>query len=291
VPVDRVRSAPTTPAIVFERNGDLYAVAMDRSRVVRLTRTHRYEDDPAVSADGSTIAFTRGECYLSGGISTLTLEGRRQRVLTHGYDCEPAWGPDGTTIYFVRNRQTAFGDCGSIFRVSLATGEVRRVTNSAPTGHSHLDPAVSPDGAAIAYSDWDACSGGDSSPRLRVVDPNGHRTQDLAKLRHNGFYPNPEHDCPTWSPDGKQLAFRRNADVFVANRDGSEERRVTRSGHSLVYDPLRWSPNGQWIAYMTGGSPRSPADPLLLVHPDGTRPHRIAPNISSLGGWLPSLPK
>ena len=143
VPADGVRSGPTTPAIVFERNGDLYAVAMDRSRVVRLTRTRQRESDPAVSPDGATIAFTREDRYYSAtGIRTMKLDGSHRRLVTRGYDGQPAWAPDGQTIYFVRSQQTRYGACGSIFRVSLATGKARRVTNTARNGHSHVDPAI-----------------------------------------------------------------------------------------------------------------------------------------------------
>jgi len=291
VPADRVRSAPTTPAIVFERNDDLYATAIDRSRVVRLTRTRQRENEPAVSPDGATIAFSRFDRYhIASGIRTMNVDGSHRRVVTRGYDAMPAWAPDGQTIYFVRYRRTRFGDCGSIFRVSLATGEIRRVTNTARSGHSHWDPAVSPDGTRIAYTDWDACEGGTSSPRLRVVDANGRRTQDLAKLRHNGYWPDPEHSSPTWSPDGTRLAYRRNSAVEIVNRDGSGDRRVASGGHYSIYDSPAWSPDGEWIAYMSA-TPTSNASKLLLVHPDGTGLHRVAGNISSLGGWLPNLPK
>jgi Tol biopolymer transport system component len=292
VSADPVRSGPASPTgIIFERNSDLYAVAVDGSRVVRLTRTRQLETDPAVSPDGSTIAFTRKDrrYYLGTGISTMRLDGSRRQVLTRGYDAHPAWAPGGKAIYFIRYRQTRFGDCGSIFRVSLATRRVRRVTNTARSGHSHQNPAVSPDGAAIAYSDWDACEGGTSSPRLRVVDRNGRRTQDLAKLQQNGYWPNPEHSCPTWSPDGTQLAFRHNADVFVANRDGSGEHRVAGGGHLLIYDAPKWSPDGWWIAYLAYSPPGG--NRLFLVHPDGTGLHEVVRNVGSLGGWLPSLPQ
>jgi Tol biopolymer transport system component len=291
VPAGRVRSAPATPAIVFERNGDLYAVAMDRSRVVRLTKTRQRETDPAVSPDGATIAFTRltGD-YISAGIRTMNVDGSHRRVVTRGYDRSPAWAPDGQTIYFARYRQTRYGPCGSIWRVSLATGVVSRLTNTARNGHSHQDPAISPDGTRIAFSDWDACEGGTSSPRLRVVDTNGRRTQDLAKLRHNGYWPDPEHDCPDWSPDGTRLAYNRNADLAVVNRDGSGERRIADGRESLFYESPAWSRDGQWIAYLVD-SHSDNTYRLFLVHPDGTKLHTIARNISSLGGWLPSLPQ
>jgi Tol biopolymer transport system component len=287
VPADRVRSAtPTVPAIVFERKGDLYAVALDRSRVVRLTRARGRKFAPAVSADGSTIAFTRR----TGGISTLTLDGSHRRVVTRdGYS--PAWAPDGQTIYFVSDRDARYRSSMAIFRVSVATREVRRVTNTAPTGHCHLDPAVSPDGAAIAFSDWDACEGGTASPRLRVVDPNGRRTQDLAKLRRNGYWPDPEHASSTWSPDGTRLAFRRGAYIAIANRNGSGERRVPRTGDIGYWEPPSWSSDGEWIAYMTQSPEGSPRGLLLVVHPDGAGRRGIARNIDSLGGWLPSLPR
>src|SRR4051812_19559900 len=43
--------------IVFERNGDLYAIAVDGSRTARLTNTPTDESTPAVSLDGRSIAF------------------------------------------------------------------------------------------------------------------------------------------------------------------------------------------------------------------------------------------
>jgi Tol biopolymer transport system component len=285
VPADRVGSASTVPAIVFERNGDLYALAIDRSRTVRLTRTSRSEGQPAVSADGSMIAYTRGR----GGISTLTVNGSHRRNLTRGPDGQPAWAPDGRTIYFVRSRDTRYGTCGSIFAVSVETRTVRRVTSTIRSGHSHEDPAVSPDGTRIAFSDWDACEGGTSSPRLRVVDTNGHKTDDLAGLRHNGYWPDPEHSCPTWSPDGARLAFKRNSDVAVANRDGAGERRIASGGGFLLYEPPEWSRDGDWIAYLAYMS-RSSEYRLALVRPDGTARHTVARYVDSLGGWLPSLP-
>src|SRR5215203_3809091 len=49
-------SPPSGPAIVFVRANDLFAVSLN-GRVVRLTRTRTREVTPAVSFDGTRIAF------------------------------------------------------------------------------------------------------------------------------------------------------------------------------------------------------------------------------------------
>jgi Tol biopolymer transport system component len=243
-----------SPAVLFEKGGDLFAASVDGSRVVPLTTTPAFEFDPAVSPDGRTIAFSRQRAR-DEGISTMSIDGSHRSVVTHGPDISPSWSGDGRTIYFIRLRTYSSGaSCGSIFGVSLTEGRTRRVTNTAATGHSHHDPAVSPDGRRIAFSDWDACEGGTSSPRLRVVDTHGGQTPDLAKLRHNGYFPDPEHSSPAWSPDGKRLAFLKNTDLTIANRDGSGEHRVARGGHTLVYEPPAWSPDGRWIAFERASS-------------------------------------
>ena len=289
---DTSQGASASPAaVVFNRGGDLYAVALDGSRTVRLTRTRTAEEQPAVSRDATMIAFAR-----AGGISTMRIDGSRRRIVTRGADSSPAWAPDGQTIYFVRYRRNRFGaSCGSIFAVSATGQNLRRVTdafaNDSVHGETDEDPAVSPDGRRIAFSDWDACEGGTSSPRLRVVDPAGRPTQDLAKLRNNGYFPDPAHYSPAWSPDGNRLAFFKNSDLNIANRDGSSERLVVRGQGVLIYEPPAWSPDGRWIAFTKHVSGRSL---LLVVHPDGTGLRRLAQTRSggySLGGWLPRLPQ
>ena len=284
-------ASASVAAIVFERDGDLYAVALDGSRTVRLTRTRAAEEQPAVSRDAKMIAFAR-----AGGISTMRVDGSHRRIVTRGADSSPAWAPDGRTIYFVRYRSNRFGaSCGSIFAVSATGQSIRRVTdafaNDSVHGETDENPAVSPDGRRIAFSDWNACEGGTSSPRLRVVDPAGRPTQDLAKLRNNGYYPDPEHSSPAWSPDGNRLAFFKNSDLNIANRDGSSERLVVRGRGLLIYEPPAWSPNGRWIAFTKDLSSRRL---LLVVHPDGTGLRRLAQTRSgtySIGGWLPLLPR
>ncbi|MCY2961941.1 MAG: amidohydrolase family protein [Planctomycetota bacterium] len=56
---------------------------------------------------------------------------------------------------------------------------------------------------------------------------------------------------PRYSPDGKWIAFTSDAgggdNVWVAKRDGTEARQVTKETFRLLNSPT-WSPDGQWIA-------------------------------------------
>ena len=82
-----------------------------------------------------------------------------------------------------------------------------------------ITPALAPDGSKIAFGGRDG-----NSVHLYVVDlSTGNSTQ----LTHGDF-----DDQPAWSPDGKQVAFKRGrlgpaSAIFVINSDGSGERRLT----------------------------------------------------------------
>jgi Tol biopolymer transport system component len=283
------------PAVVVQEGRYLYAIALEGSRRVRLAALPLGWSAPALSPDGSRVAYAR-----EGGISVMRLDGTQRRVVTRGQDSSPAWAPDGRTLYFTRteggpgSRKTGaplFN--GSIFRVSVGGGKPRRITDAWRTGHCHFDAAISPDGRRIAFSDWTACEGGTSYPRLRVVDSDGQPTTDLRLLPGKRSDPwELEYASPAWSPDGNRLAFRRNSDLAIANRDGSGLRRIVRSGVVSDVDSLLWSPDGVWIAYERYVDDERVT--LFIVHPDGAgfRRLRTVPYGDwTFAGWLPALPK
>jgi TolB protein len=53
--------------------------------------------------------------------------------------------------------------------------------------------------------------------------------------------------APTWSPDGREVAFSLHGSIWITSADGGEAREVV-SG-SKYYSSPAWSPDGRWIAY------------------------------------------
>jgi dipeptidyl aminopeptidase/acylaminoacyl peptidase len=59
---------------------------------------------------------------------------------------------------------------------------------------------------------------------------------------------------PTWSPDGKMIAFSLFGSIWQADAGGGEARQISTSG-SYHAHPV-WSPRGDRIAFLKGASPR-----------------------------------
>jgi Tol biopolymer transport system component len=81
-------------------------------------------------------------------------------------------------------------------------------------------------------------------------------------------------DAPSWSPDGKSIAFTsfRNGrgDIYVMNSSGSGERRLTTN--PLHDDLATWSPDGKRIAF---ASNRDGNFDIYVINTDGTGETRL----------------
>ena len=130
-------------------------------------------------------------------------------------------------------------------------------------------PALSPDGSVIAFSQsvspWHT-----ERASIWTMRPDGSRRRRLAAGSN-----------PTWSPDGRRLAFVDGGRLKRIRRDGSRLREVVAHRGSRIGPPL-WSPDGAWIAYSTSG------DELWAVRPDGTGSHRLAKARALNVAWSPN---
>jgi TolB protein len=198
----------------------IYVTNADGSGQRRLL-ARGYSASLAWSPDGRRIAF---ESHLQVWVMNADGSGQR-RLLARRYPASLAWSPDGRRIAFESNRQ--------VWVMNADGSGQRRLTRN---GGFNSAPAWSPDGRRIAFErrlEW--CSGSDCGTALHfevwVMNADGSQARLLAKdAAHR----------PSWSPDGRKIAFERNLDIYVVNADGSGQRALTR-GADRESQPL-WSP-------------------------------------------------
>jgi Tol biopolymer transport system component len=179
---------------------------------------------------------------------------------------------------------TGAGEEGGDLAALTADGEVTRLTDD---GGSY-GPAVSPDGARVAFSgvgddgivsDTTGAEGLD----LYVVDADG---SDLRRLVDGD-----EDTSPAWSPDGARVAFVRQGTheepdrIFVVEVDaeGAAARPlVTHDGPENDAAPA-WSPDGDRLALVRGGTD------LVVAAADGTGARSIHRDDAGVGrpSWSP----
>jgi Tol biopolymer transport system component len=75
-------------------------------------------------------------------------------------------------------------------------------------------------------------------------------------------------------PPVGRIAFMREANVYVANADGTGERRLTDVMPSVLHGGVRWSPDGRTLAFTTGEN-------LYVVPADGSAPARSIARVDS----------
>ncbi len=144
----------------------------------------------------------------------------------------------------------------SIFYVNADGSGLRKVVENASS------PALSPDGAQLAYRDWARDNRG-----IVVSNADGG-----TPLRVTAFL---EDVLPSWSADGKRIAFSsyresdRKARIYYLWAD-REIDWVLKRGQEAVYgeDPY-WMADGR-IAYAL--HTRRPVDQLLTMNSDGSEP-------------------
>ena len=220
---------------------------------------------PTWAPDSKSILFvsTRSGQY---NIYSMPIEGGGKPVALSkapGAQRFPAYSPDGSKIVFPSSRLEPGALFGFSLYVMSSKGEIagpaaRRLTFSQGSpGH----PIWSPDGKWIAYvsKDFDSTRTVDIGHGMkakqnamfsqyhvfRIAAAGGKEMRLTGSLNANG-----EDTWPSWSPDGKWIAFGRNIngsqDLYVVNLGSKLVYQITKMGNAMKPS---WSADGKALYF------------------------------------------
>jgi TolB protein len=161
-------------------------------------------------------------------------------------DLSPAPSPDGSKIAF---SSSSLEGHLQIAVMNADGSGMKALTSCKRTAcTSDGSPAWSPDGRQIAFGRLTP----DNRFTLFVMGADGTGQRKLVEDRFAGGASADVVASPTWSPDGKRIAFEKDHRIFVVGADGTGLANLTGSGPSGDFAPA-WSPDGKRIAFMSNG--------------------------------------
>jgi eukaryotic-like serine/threonine-protein kinase len=237
------------------------AAPREMIREVRATRPHRPWRTWAAISGGAFVVIAAILGYLLTRpvapphvlrtVQITSTNRPKQGVLT-----------DGSRLYFIDSQM-------GLAQTSATGGETVpipiAIQNSGPVNLAD----ISPDGSELLLN---TAHGTVLDGPLFTVPVMGGSPRRLGNV---------EGHSAAWSPDGKRMAFAKGNEIFLANSDLSEPRRLlTTAG---ISSDLRWSPN-ETILRFTVNDPKTNYRSLWQASTDGSNLHPLLP------GWNKPTP-
>ncbi len=248
--------------IAFVRNTrpgikEIWIMDYDGANQEQLTHLDSLSLTPAISVDGTQIAFTT---YQSGNPDIMVLSLLTKKPLAFfnrkGLNTTPSWSPDGTALAFTssitRDPEIYLGD--------LRGSNAKRLTFARGVD---IQPAWNPKtGAQIAF-----VSDRSGHPMIYMMDRDGANVERLVRGGTQAL-------DPSWSPNGRLLSFTWNQDgaydiylMDVATRDI-----VQLTKNSGRNEHPSWAPDNRHIVFTSN---RSGGTQIWTMLADGTNQRRL----------------
>jgi uncharacterized protein YraI len=281
--------------IVFQQSpgGTIYAYDLESGRLWQLT--HGF--DPAISPDGSTVAFVRDGGEM--GLYLINIDGSNERrIFERSVLSSPKWSPDGQWIVFSRNDEGV--ECYQIMpnycmlpeeakdrfpmgmpdSIPLVTEYQYKLSAVDASGGNFHDIAALNSARAVDWSDAGIVYQSSAGIQM-TADSEGAENREVIFDNLKPFY----HD-PDMQPGGNQIVFQVKGaaqwDLYVVNSDSSGMTAVTRPYTTLV-DSLpsnvapAYSPDGKYIVFLSNRTQDHNAGDwrLWVMNADGSNQRQL----------------
>ena len=187
----------------------------------------------AWSPDGTRLVFAAPVHSPEGSLDTVDVRGGERSLLARlrdedwGLTEKVLWSPDGTHIAVLIRK--ASDEAGRLYVMDADGSNIRVVADD----YDPLGVAWSPDGTRFAFG---AGSEADGIVRIRIASMAGAAPARIGSIEFAGCTYN--YECTlTWSPDGSQIAFRKEGSGEVTAFDAAGAGKV-RPINELTY--LSW---------------------------------------------------
>lgn len=262
--------SPDGSSIAVAMSGSLWSVDPETGVARELTADEGYHSSPDWSPDGKWIVYTDDDGGERIQLAILDVEQGTSHSLTDDewVYTDPVFSPDGSLLAYVSTKPSGyFNVYVRAIQDGRWSGPEVALSQDNSFGRSRLyfgewdmntNPAWLPDGRELlVVSNRDVPLGSGNVVRVPVA-PDGV-LDGTTVLREQTLY----RTRPDVSIDGKRFVYsstRGAADQFsnlwVQPTVGGEPYKLTHFSHDAFHP--RWSPDGEWIAYISneGGLPQ-----------------------------------
>lgn len=171
----------------------------------------------AWSPDGTRLVFAAPEGAPEGSLDTVDVRSGERSLLARLPDRDwdlterVLWSPDGAHIAVLIRKES--NEAGRLYVMDADGSSIGVVADD----YDPLGVAWSPDGTRLAFGEG---SEADGDVRIRVATMDGAAPADIGRVPFLGCTYN--YECTlTWSPDGSQIAFRKNRSGAVTAFDAA----------------------------------------------------------------------
>jgi len=243
-------------------NYEIYVMNADGSAQCRLTNHSKNDIHPALSPDGTQVAFASDRNNNNFEIYVMNIDGSGLTRLTDNSirDNYPAFSPDGSKIAYTS--ETNNDGFGNIYVMNAdGTGKVRLTFNSS----INQQPRFSPDGGKLVFHSYLPVKGAAVYDIYSInIDGSG-----LTQLTQNTGGDN---FAPSYSPDGSKIVFSSNRtgtyQLYLMNPDGSGQARLTDNAVN-DYWPV-FNPDGDRIAFYSYATGDHAHSDVYTMNADGS---------------------